>query len=263
MPSLAETQAGLRRAIVAPETATVALSMLAAPRGARRRLEIYQRHYHESLSRHLLGRFPTVEWLLGSDRMRALVDAFIRITPPKAPCMAEYGVDFTNLIAWDHGTHNLPYLEDVAWLDWHLGDVAVAVDRRPIEIGVLQAVEPDHLPDLTMTLQSGTRYLRSGWPVDDLVRVKLSENAPDRLTFNPAPVALEIRGSRGRFGIRRLDTPTFKFRSAISQGQPLGFAAQGGLDSDPEFDVPLGLASLFAGGSVVAVDLPASGGGIA
>jgi len=259
MPSLAETQASLRRAIVAPETAKVALSMLVAPRGAKRRLAIYQRHYHEGLSRHLLGRFPTVEWLLGSDRMRALVDAFIRVSPPKAPCMAEYGVDFTNFIAWDHATHNLPYLEDVAWLDWHLGDAAVAVDQRPIEIGVLQAVPPDRLPDVTMTLQSGARYLGSGWPVDELVRVKLSENAPDQLAFDPEPVSLEITGSRGRFGVRRLDAAAFKFRSAISQGQPLGFAMQRALETDSAFDVPLGLASVFADGLVVTVKDPTSG----
>ncbi|MDP1730397.1 MAG: DNA-binding domain-containing protein [Devosia sp.] len=262
MSSLAETQATLRRAIVAPEVAEAVLPMLAAPRGARRRLAIYQRHYHESLGRHLLGRFPTVEWLLGSQRMRALVDAFIRVSPPKAPCMAEYGVEFTNFIAWDRSTHNLPYLEDAAWLDWHLGDVAVAVDRPPLQVAALRAFPQDRLPDLAMTLQAGTRYLGSGWPVDDLVRVKLSENAPGQLTFNPVPVALEIRGSRGRFDVGRLDPATFKFRSAIGQGKPLGVAMQRALETDPEFDVPHGLASLFADGLVVAVSDPASGGNV-
>jgi hypothetical protein len=232
---------------------------LTAPGGAARRLEIYQRHYRESLRRHILGRFPTVEWLLGSARMLPLVDVFVRTSPPKVPCMAEYGAEFINFLAWDQSTATLPYLEDVATMDWHLGNLAVAISRPAMAISALQVVPQDRLPDLSLTLQPGVRYLASGWPLDDLVRIRLSEAPPDQLTFDCHRVALEISGARGRFGLNRLDPAVFRFRSAICEGLSLGAAMLRALEADAEFDIPNALAAIFSQGLVAAIGDPASG----
>ena len=51
---------------------------------------------------------------------------------------------------------------------------------------------------------ANTRYLRASWLVDDLLRVFLSDNEPERLLFEPMEVHLEISGSRGEFSIRRI-----------------------------------------------------------
>jgi hypothetical protein len=165
--------------------------------------------------------------------------------------MAEYGAGFVGALQWDEGTSALPYLEDVASLDWALGDVAVAVDGAALSITMLANYPPDSLPDLTLRLQPGLRYLRSGWPIDDLVRIRLSERPPDQLHFVPVAVALEIRGARGQFRIGRIEEAALKFRTALASGATLGAAIEGGLSVDPEFDAAAALAALFAEGLVV------------
>ena len=250
MPSLAETQAQFRRAVVASAAAPPAV--LCAPADVAGRLAIYRRNYREGLTRHLRGRFPTVEWLLGSSRVGDLAEVFLRSSPPAAPCLAEYGRDFVTFVASNQGTRTLPYLEDVALLDWHLGDVSVAVDAPALAITVLSRRHPDSLPDLRLTLQPGLRYLRSSWPVDDLVRIRLSEQAPEQLVFSPAPVALELRGARGQFRIDRLAPAVFRFRESVGRGETLGAAIQRGIEADPDFDVSSALAALFAEGLVAA-----------
>ena len=55
------------------------------------RLEIYRRHYRESFRRHLRGRFPTLEWLVGTPRMIELADALLQSRPAARAILAEYG----------------------------------------------------------------------------------------------------------------------------------------------------------------------------
>lgn len=255
MLSLAESQTIFRRAITQSGDATTP-SVLTAPNGAATRFAIYRRHHRESLTRHIRGRFPTVEWLLGSPRMMEFAAAFARDTPPSVPCMAEYGLGFAGFLAADRISRELPYLEDVALLDWHLGDVAVAVDFPALAISELARFHPDHLPDLGLRLQPGLRLLESAWPVDDLVRVRLSEQRPEQLAFAAMPVAIEVRGARGRFALSRLSPAAQCFRTMLVQPSTLGDAMQRALDTEPDFDISAGLTSLFSEGLVTAIQLP-------
>ena len=256
MPSLSETQAAFRLAVVDRAAATPA--MLVAPVPTSGRLAIYRRHHREALVRHLAGRFPTVEWLLGTTRFVGLAEPFIRTSPPSVPCMAEYGEGFAAALQHHGLASELPYLADVARLDWMLGHAAVSISLPQLAITALGAWPGDRLPDLRLVLQPGAGYLHSSWPVDDLVRVRLDERVPDRLPFSASAVALEVRGARGEFGIGRLDRPEFVFRAALRAGATLGAALEDGLATNPEFDVPAALATLFAAGLVVDILSPVS-----
>jgi len=254
MPSLSETQAEFRLALVANDAAMPATLVAPAPLAGR--LAIYRRHFREALIRHLAGRFPTVEWLLGTDRFVSLAEPFIRTSPPSAPCMAEYGAGYATALEHPDLAGSLPYLADTARLDWMLGDAAVAIDLPHIPITALAAWPADRLPDIRLRLQPGAGYVRSGWPIDDLVRIRLDEEPPKRLEFNAFPVALEIRGARGQFRIGRIDGADFAFRYALRDGATLGAAIEQALTSDPEFDVSAALGALFAEGLVVEILLP-------
>ncbi len=249
MPSLSETQAAFRLAVV--DRTGLTPTMLVAPAPTAGRLAIYRRHHHESLIRHLAGRFPTVEWLLGTARFVALAEPFIRTSPPGVPCMAEYGEGFAAALDHHGLAGELPYLADVARLDWMLGHAAVAISLPPLPITALGTWPADRLPDLRLVIQPGAGYLHSTWPVDDLVRVRLDERVPDRLEFTALPVALEVRGARGEFGIGRLDRAEFAFRAALRAGATLGAALEAGLSTNPGFDVPTALGALFAAELVV------------
>jgi hypothetical protein len=255
MLSLSEVQAQFRAAVVARDAAAPA--MLTAPVPVGGRLEIYRRHYREALARHIVGRYPTVEWLLGSDRMRPLAEQYIRVSPPTAPCMAEYGAGFVEALKWDLTTSAVPYVHEVAELDWHLGGVSVATSGPALAISALADHPAERLPDLGLRLQPGTRYLESGWPIDELVRIRLGEQPPEQLEFKPYSVALEISGARGQFRITRLDRPVFKFRAALATGDALGDAVTAGVAVDPNFDFSLALATVFAEGLVIDIISPA------
>lgn len=252
---LAETQARFRRALGDADASAV-LPLVSGVADAARRMEIYRRHHRESLVRHILGRFPTVEWLLGSASMSRLAAVFIAAHPPAAPCMAEYGADFPELLDVSEAARRHRYLRAAAELDWLLGEVAVAIDAPPLSIATLAGHPAERLPDLKLRLQPGTRYLECDWAVDDLVRLRLGGDAPDRYVLDATPVFLEIAGARGTFGIGRLDRAVFAFRAGLAGGDTIGAAVEAAFGVDSAVDAGAALASLFADRLVMSVVAP-------
>lgn len=247
MPSLAETQAAFRAVIAGGPDAALRSMLRSGEEGVR--LEIYRRHHRESLRRHLRGRFPTVEWLLGTDMLLALADSTIALSPPRAPSLAEYGPEFIDTLLQAGGSLP-PYCVDAARLDWSLGCLSVAVAARPLSLQSLAAIDPQRLADMVLELQPGLAFLRSDWPVDALIHIRQQASPPDRLGFDRQESRLQLQGARGRFSVLRLEPGAFAFRASLAGGQTLAAAAEAGVAAQSSFDLAGALGALFAEGLV-------------
>ena len=249
MPSLSETQAGIRAASAGDASGPL-MQSIRAPANPEDRLEIYRRHHRESFRRHLRGRYPTVEWLLGTDRFVQLADITLQRRPPRAPSMAEYGAQLIDVIST--GGENLPpYLADVARLDWHLGSVSVALARQPLAITSLAGIDPLHVAQMPFSLQPGLAFVASDWPIDELFHVRLRQSQPESLAFDRRATYLQLRGARGEFTLANIAPGTFAFRASLAGGDTLATAAALGAEAESDFDLPGALATLFAEGLVI------------
>ena len=252
MPPLADIQTSVRRAVVAGDTADIA-PLLVGGRSAAARLAIHRRHYETSLVMALLGKFPATAWLVGTPFLNDAAARFVRESPPQAPCIAEYGERFPSFLSTCAGTDRVPYLHRFAQLEWHLGHVAVAVERPPLRGEDFSRLDLDHLLAATITLQPGVRYLDAAWPIDDLMKMYLTDTAPDRWSMERTAVRLEIRGARGAFHINRLEAGEFTFRTSVLGGRSLAEAAELAVESCAGFDPGHALAALISDGLVTAM----------
>jgi hypothetical protein len=178
---------------------------------------------------------------------------YVRENPPRKPCIAEYGESFPQFLSTRPAAGLAPYLQEFAELEWRVGDVAIAVDEPAIRPEALSEVHADRLPDAKLTLQSGLHYLRSSWPIDELLKLYLTEAAPDTMEFEPAQIWIEIRGARGEFRMNRLESGEFRFRSSIVEGRSVCDACEVALDADPGFDPGVALAALVMEGLLIAI----------
>jgi hypothetical protein len=252
VPSLAEMQSRIRRAVIDGDTAGM-VALLIGGCDPERRLAIHQRHYRSSLVAAIRTKFPATAWLLGIPLLDEAAGQFVRQHPPAAPCIAEYGEEFPRFLSTYSCAARVPYLYSFAELEWHLGQVAISVERPPLALEDLSRIEINALADAALTLQTGLRYLHASWPVDDLMKLYLSETAPSEYRLAAADIWLEVRSARGQFQINRLDAAEFVFRKAILDGQSIGAAAEHALDTNAEFDVGRGFATLVANGHVIAI----------
>ena len=253
MPSLADLQASVRQAVVLGEIETIA-PLLVGGRDARKRLAIHHRHYEASLVTALLDRFPGTIWLVGSTFVTEAARQFVRRRPPSRPCIAEYGENFPAFLSAEPGAAALPYLRPFAELEWHMGRLSLAVTLPALGRGDLPALNPDLVADARITMQPGVHYFHAAWDVDNLLRVYLTDSAPDQFSLQSGDAWIELRGARGELQMNRLDRASFAFRSALSAGQLLGDAAVSALELDPTFDAGQALATLITDGLVTAAD---------
>lgn len=207
-----------------------------------RRLAIHSRHYAASLVRSLVERFAATVWLTGSEFVRAAATAFVREHPPTRPCIAEYGDGFPAYLASCAGTR-LPYLEQFATVDWHLGRLAIAVDAPPRP--TLADCDPARLADACLTLQPGTAYVALDWSLDELARFYLAGEAPNQYELRHEPVWLELRGCRGELWLNRLPKGDYVFRQAVADGATLRHAAECAVRADEDFEPGAGMLAML------------------
>lgn len=252
MPPLAEIQRSMRRAIVAGDAGELA-RLLVGGRDPRQRLAIHQRHYESSLVTALLGKFPATVWLVGSEFVTEAARRFVHDRPPERPCVAEYGEDFPMFLAVRPGADRVPYLKDFAELEWHVGQVSIAIQQPGLPLGDVAGADAESLSHAVLTTQPGLRYLHATYAVDELMKLYLSDSAPDTFRLDAGDVWIEIRGARGDLRINRLDRAAFMFRRSIGAGRSIGEAAEGALDADPSFNAGLALIAMIGEGLITGI----------
>ena len=104
-------------------------------------------------------------------------------------------------------------------------------------------------------MQPGVHYVHAGWNIDTLIRLYLTDSAPDHFTLERGDTWIELRGARGELRINRLTRTNYTFRSALLAGRPLGDAAISALDLDATFDAGHALAALITDGLVTAAEV--------
>jgi Putative DNA-binding domain len=258
VPLLAELQADMRLALLSGDVAGIA-TLLVGGTDAPQRFAIHQRHYETSLVTVLLEKFPANTWLLGSDFVMQAARAFVRLCPPSRPCLAEYGDRFPSFLASYEGGAALPYVRSFAELEWHVGQVSIAIAKPALTWSDITRVGVDALPEATLTLQPGLRYLRAAWAVDELMKLYLVDTAPPRFELAAGDFWIEIRGARGELEIRRLDEPTVMLRESLVRGQRLTDAATRAIERDATFDLATAVMELVANGLVTAMTPPTQG----
>ena len=94
---------------------------LFTPCDASARFAIYRNNSAVASINALKEQFPTVTKLVGDDAFQNLARAFVAKFPPRSPVLADYGAEFPGFVAEFlalHGVEAVPYLPDMARLDW-------------------------------------------------------------------------------------------------------------------------------------------------
>ena len=173
---------------------------------AAQRLRIHRHHVLDSLASALAATFPTVQAVVGADFFRGLARAFIGRSLPSQPVLTEYGAGFPAFIAGHDAARDLPYLADVARLDWALNLAFHAPAGGRLAAADLAALPADRLPSLRLGLAPGTVLVASPYPLDRIWAASQPGAAAD-------PVDLAAGGVR-LLVLRRSDDAAFVTLSA-------------------------------------------------
>lgn len=251
MSSLRELQAGFRAALLVDDEHAVADEIVADRIAVSAQLAIYRHHVLTSLTAALEATFPVVCQLVDRRFFGWLADRYIRAHPPSGPCLAEYGGDLPAFIDAFPACASLPWLGDVARLEWALNVALHAAEARPFTPDELAAVAPAALEHLVLRLEPSVRLLASRWPVDAIWRAN-QPGATVTVDVDAGGVELEVRRVGDDVVFRALPAGTFALRAALGADRTLADAVDAALTVDPALDVAGEVRALIEDGVLAA-----------
>jgi hypothetical protein len=254
MHGLGDVQALLRREIVEGEEApTAALQdQLVDPDHVR----IHRNHFYTTLSAALATTYPVIGKLVGDRFFDHAARSFVRGCPPSRPCLFEYGEEFGDFLDAFEPARGLPYLGDVARLEWAMNACHHAVDLPPVDNREIAGLAQDIYPELRFELHPSVRLLASAYPIDAIWRINQPGAAEETVDLGSGGVTLLIRRDGEQVEFSHLSPSWDAFLRALAAGETLAAAFERANAAEAAFDLSVALARLLALGLFGAVRLP-------
>ena len=195
-------------------------------------LRVHRNTLLGAISNALRLSFVAVERLVGEEFFDRMAVEYARASPPRVPQLDEYGAGFAAFIDGFPGTENLPYLHELARLDWQLA-----------ELGRLRPA-PDDGPQLWLAsgvrlhFASPLRTHTAAYAIDRLRAAILAEDleAIRATSLEPGDHCYALWRSDAGVNVRSLSAASARFLEAALAGAegPAALAAAAAVEQRAE-----------------------------
>lgn len=250
-------QAGIAAALLDP--------VLPCPPGLRtwngsdpaRRLAVYRNNVTSSLIDAVADTFPVVQQLVGTEFFRAMSAVFVRRHPPLSRILAHYGERFAAFVADFEPAASLPYLPDVARLEFARLRALHAADAPPITEEVLaQALaDPGALAGLQFRWHPSLAVIESPHAVVSLWAAHQTEGEISAVAIDQPEQAVVLRDELDVLVVP-VDAGTAQFVARTLAGDTFGTAAASAHGVHPPFDLGMALSLLLRHRALVGLQTP-------
>jgi hypothetical protein len=217
-----------------------------------KRFAVYRNNVVTGLVDALGTRFPAARRVVGEEFFGAMARVFVTKHPPRSPLLMIYGNDFPDFIAGFQPAVDVPYLADVARIEAARTRAYHAADADPIDPARLQAIAPERLAGMQVTLHPSAEIVRSAHSIVTIWAMNSGEREPAPIADWRAQDALILRPKLD-VEVRQLPAGGAAFLGALAQSQPLAAAAQAATEEDESFDLVANLAGLIGSGLVTEI----------
>lgn len=246
MPSLRESQARF-----------AAVLLGAQPGDAR--IGIYRRNVFGNWRGALAATYPVVRSLVGGAFFDAMADHYAEVHPSTSGDLNEYGDALAAFVRGYPPAQALPYLADVARLEWAIDASARAAESRASPAGVAQRLAGIPISRLTqarLALHPAARLVACERPALRLWEIHQpgyeGEFAAD---LEAGPEWLLVTRPAEAPRIERLGPAEHAWLDTLAMGAPLGPAFDAAFAIDARFDLIGALGRRVADGTIAGVEV--------
>ena len=256
--SLNIAQAAFSSALIAPELPLP--EDVVGPtkaKKAQKRFGVYRNNVMVSLTESLRSAFPTVDMLVGEDYFRAMARVYISGNPPKSAMLATYGEDFGTFLDTFEPLAELPFLGDVARLEFAWLRAYNSADKRPLDPEQLQSIDPEQLGGLTFTLHPACQLLSAGHAAYSIWAAHKTED-PSSAMASVEDHPEEILITRPEWDVTVISMPSggYTFAKGLADGNTLAEAAGMAAEAHESFDFAQNFGGLLETGALLELHLP-------
>ncbi len=260
MRDLSALQAQFGAGLDAPVCAADALEIfLGEPEQVRKRLEIYRGNTAANAAKAIRAAYPVVEKIVGVEFFAGLTREYRSRFPSNSGDLNEYGESFAAFLAGFAPAKEMPYLADVARLEWQVHLAHYAADPAPFDPARLASVPPERQLQLRPWLHPACHVLHSIHPIARLWEVHQDAFSGEfEVDFSQGPVHALVFRPRYRVEVTRIGDAEAAFLAAALAGGTLETALAAAQSHSASFDLGRALGEWVE--SSVIVDLKLNGG---
>lgn len=204
-------------------------------------LQAYRANAQAIAQRALVAAYPVLAQLLGEEALAALARDLWQAHPPVRGDLAWFGAELPSWLSGIDDFADMPWLADVARLEWAVHAASGAADAAVAELQLHLLAQAD-LAQLSVGFAPASDLVVSDWPVLTLWQAhqRPEGSVPD---LHGAREALAARRGEAAWVWRRglrvelagLDAAEAAFNTALRAGKPLGPALEQTLSRFPVF----------------------------
>jgi len=220
MPSLLELQREFAAAVLA-----------AAPDATR--LSVYRDNVFGNWNAALAGAYSIVRKIVGIEFFDALARAYARAHPSTSGDLHEYGAHLAPFTEEYPHTQDLPYLPDVARMEWLAHRAHFAADAAPFDFSRPTQVR----------LAPACALLESRWPLARLWEAHQDGSENTEVDLDSGPDRVLIHRPAWRVEVCSLRPGDYRFLERLQAGEALGPALEAAATTDDAFVARVALAA--------------------
>jgi hypothetical protein len=208
------------------------------------RLQIYRNNMQSAHLEALRAAYPVSERLVGPEFFSGAAHEYLKSNPSRSGNIQDYGEAFPEFLRDFPPAASLPYLGDVAMLEWQRLQTALASSHTPMDLAALAAVPSELQPELHFSHQLAARTVHSRYPILSIWEFCQSEDPRGELDLDlPGEWVLFARPRLDVY-MRRLSAGEYCFLQALFRGATFEAACREALEADSGFDVEKKFAEL-------------------
>jgi hypothetical protein len=200
--------------------------------GVERRIEIYRRNVLSNLRGALKAVYPVILKLVGEAFFNEAAHQYARTYPSHSGDLNQFGAQFAHFLGAYLPARDLPYLPDVAWLEWARHESFHAADAGTLDLTRLAAMPSESFAALRFRLAPAVRLVCSDYPVLAIWEVNQDSHQGDDLGAGGGAVLVMRRDYA--LGIESIGADEYLFLKGLAEGLTLeqiseveGFAQSG------------------------------------
>jgi hypothetical protein len=249
MPALSDQLSGFASAIVRGDEPSPQIDKSYRHYSVATAIDIYRNNHRGNLHDTLAGAYPVIKQLVGDEFFRFMTRKFIEKYPSRSGNLHRYGAEMADFVAAFEPAQGLPYLPDVAALEWSCHRAYFADDAPALDIARLAQIPPGQYPDLILHTHPSCHLVRSRYPV---AAIWLAHQPGAEMDFQ---IDLDSGASIALVGrkddvviVNEFPVANADWLQAMQAGTPLGEATAAALERHPDFDLQAALLNLVAQG---------------
>jgi len=202
------------------------------------RLAIYRNNIVGSLTDALLATYPLVTNLTGEEFATAMLRSYVLLYPPETASLSDYGDKVAAFIAGFTPASTLPYLPDIARMEWAMNQACYAPDDLPLTSASIDRLMASDLADARLPFRASVQLVKSPWPVLSIRAFCLQEaETEEKLDTNQPGESVLIYRPGLTVELIALSNADYHCLSLLKD-QTLGVALLETQQEFPAFDIP-------------------------